>query len=296
MPDADSFVEIRTTFPTAVLAEACAARLVQLGLAACVQVEGPVRSTYRWQGAVERAEEFRCTLKTTAAAAAACIAAIRAEHPYETPELLVSPVTAAEGYAAWLRESVGGPLAAGGEPASPLEPVPADSVAAARPAAGEVAVADAGRLYDFFITLHPLFTPEAGAAPASAEQFTDGRGRWPVLAVPRPLVGPPLAIGFDEALGRLGGIERLFVEPDGSFVWTSPREGLRWQVDGNLFEREGRVQLCDMKGTCPAEGFDRLLTAFGWPGQRVMMELVQAGVFLDEPTFRRHAAAKPPPS
>lgn len=283
MHDADSFVEIRTTFPTAVLAEACAARLVQLGLAACVQVEGPVRSTYRWQGAVERAEEFRCTLKTTAAAAAACIAAIRADHPYETPELLVSPVTAAGGYAAWLRESIGGPLTPGHAPVPP-EPV----------AAAGVAATVGGPLYDFFITLHPLFTPEPGAAPAAAEPFVDGRGRWPVLAVPRPLVGPPLAIGFDEALGRLGNIERLFVEPDGSFVWTSPREGPRWQVDGNLFEREGRVQLCDMKGTCPPEGFDRLLTAFGWPGQTVMMELVQAGVFLDEPTFRRHAAAGKP--
>ena len=101
-----------------------------------------------------------------------------------------------------------------------------------------------------------------------------------------------MAVGFDDAIDRLSAIERLYAEPDGSIVWTSPREGLRWQVDGNLFERDGRVLLVDLKGTCPPAEFDRLLAVFDWPGQGVMMELVQAGVFLDEATFRRHARAR----
>jgi len=287
MHDADGIVEIRTTFAARADAEACAARLVERRLAACVQVEGPVGSTYRWQGAIERAEEFRCTAKTTAARAADCVAAIRADHPYENPEVLIAAVTAGREYAAWLRESVAAAAAGPAAPHAIEAAVP--PVASAAPTVGDV--------YDFFVTLHPLFALEPGAAAAAEpapDTFTDVRGRWPVLAVPRPLVGPPLAVGFDEALGRLGAIERLFAEPDGSFVWTSPREGLRWQVDGNLFERDGRVRLVDLKGTCPPADFDRLLAAFGWPRQRVMLELVQAGVFLDEPTFRRHALARPP--
>jgi len=163
-------------------------------------------------------------------------------------------------------------------------------------------------LYEFFITLHPL--PDAttagdagsgtvaptgtGQTPSTGDTFADARGRWRVLAVPRPLPSAPMAIGFDDALARLAALERLYVEPDGSLVWTSPREGLRWQVDGNLFERDGRVLLVDLKGTCPPDGFDRLLAAFGWPGQAVMMELVQAGVFLDDADFRRHALARGP--
>lgn len=288
MHDADGIVEIRTTFAARGDAEACAARLVERRLAACVQVEGPVASTYRWQGAIERAEEFRCTVKTTAAAAAECIAAIRAGHPYENPELLVAPVTAGGDYAAWLRESVG-------SAAAPRARGAADAADAAEPRDSPRDRAG-GDVYDFFITLHPLSAAEPGggaAAEAATTTFADSRGRWPVLAVPRPLVGPPLAVGFDEALDRLGAIERLFAEPDGSFVWASPREGASWQVDGNLFERDGRVRLVDLKGTCPPAEFDRLLAAFGWPGQRVMMELVQAGVFLDEQTFRRHALARP---
>jgi hypothetical protein len=38
--------------------------------------------------------------------------------------------------------------------------------------------------------------------------------------------------------------------------------------------------------------FDRLLGAFGWPSQPLLMQLVRAAVFLDEPTFRRHARAR----
>jgi periplasmic divalent cation tolerance protein len=102
----EGIVEIRTTFAVRSEAETCAAVLVDRRLAACVQVEGPVQSTYRWQGAVERAEEFRCTVKTTAVRAAACIDAIRRGHPYENPELLVAEVAAGPAYAAWVRESV----------------------------------------------------------------------------------------------------------------------------------------------------------------------------------------------
>jgi hypothetical protein len=102
----------------------------------------------------------------------------------------------------------------------------------------------------------------------------------------------PLAIGFDDAFARLSRLERMYAEPDGSFVWTSPRAGLSWQVDGNAFEKAGRVLLVDLKGSCPPGEFDRLLAAFGWPEQAVMMQLVRAAVFLDEPTFRRHALAR----
>lgn len=105
-PEADGIVEVRTTFGSRDDAEACAGRVVAARLAACGQVDGPVRSTYHWRGAIESAEEWRCTIKTTSARSAACIAAIVAGHPYENPEVLVVPVKTTPAYAAWVRESV----------------------------------------------------------------------------------------------------------------------------------------------------------------------------------------------
>jgi len=101
-----SIVEIRTTFGTRSDAEACAARLVGQRLAACVQVDGPVQSTYRWQSAVERAEEFRCTCKTTHERSQACIESLTQGHAYQTPEVICVEVTASTSYAEWVRASV----------------------------------------------------------------------------------------------------------------------------------------------------------------------------------------------
>lgn len=144
--------------------------------------------------------------------------------------------------------------------------------------------------YAFDITLHGrAAATEDSPRPSS---HVDPWGTWPTRAVSRELLTQPMAIGFDEALARLAGLERMYVEPDGSFVWASPREGRWWQVDGNAFEKDGRVLLADLKGSCPAVEFDRLLGAFGWPNQPLLMQLVRAAVFLDEPTFRRHARAR----
>lgn len=109
LPPDLAVIEIRTTFPTRTAAEECGARLVARRLAACAQIDGPLTSTYRWQGAVETAEEFSCRVKTTPETAAACEAEIVAMHPYSTPEILATVSRASAPYAAWVRENVGAP-------------------------------------------------------------------------------------------------------------------------------------------------------------------------------------------
>lgn len=100
-------VEIRTTVGSREAADEVADRLVATGLAACVQVEGPIRSVYRWQGNVETSAEWRCVCKTSVGRAAACVRSIREQHGYELPEVMVVEATADPAYAAWVRQSVG---------------------------------------------------------------------------------------------------------------------------------------------------------------------------------------------
>lgn len=104
---ATEIVEIRTTFGSAEAAEACVTAIVRDRLAACGQIDGPLRSVYRWRGAVETATEWRCTFKTTLSRATACRAAIVASHPYETPEILLVRATATPAYADWVDASTG---------------------------------------------------------------------------------------------------------------------------------------------------------------------------------------------
>lgn len=83
---------VLTNLPDRATAEALAAVLVEERLAACVNILQPCRSVYRWQGALETAEEVPLLIKTSEARYAALENAIRVRHPYETPEIIALPV------------------------------------------------------------------------------------------------------------------------------------------------------------------------------------------------------------
>ncbi len=81
--------------------------LVEERLAACVNVVPGVRSVYRWQGAIETADEALLLIKTTAAAFDALAARVRALHPYSLPEVVALPLAAGlAAYLAWVDEGV----------------------------------------------------------------------------------------------------------------------------------------------------------------------------------------------
>lgn len=92
-----------TNLPDAASARSLAEVLVAERLAACVNILAPCRSVYRWQGKVEDAEEVPLLIKTTADRYAALEAAIRAQHPYELPEIVAVPVARGlPDYLAWV--------------------------------------------------------------------------------------------------------------------------------------------------------------------------------------------------
>lgn len=98
-----AFVQMVTTTDRRDLAESIARQLVEKKLAACVQIAGPIRSIYRWQGAVEEADEWQCSIKTRATLVDEIIRCIRAVHSYQVPEIVVLPITSGNpDYLKWL--------------------------------------------------------------------------------------------------------------------------------------------------------------------------------------------------
>ncbi|MFN9029398.1 MAG: divalent-cation tolerance protein CutA [Betaproteobacteria bacterium] len=97
----DNVLLVLTTCPEAETAQRIAEHLVQQRLAACVNQLAPVRSTYRWQGAVETAVEVPLIIKCTRECYLLVEQAIRHLHPYEAPEIVAVPLAA--GYAPYLR-------------------------------------------------------------------------------------------------------------------------------------------------------------------------------------------------
>lgn len=98
---------VLTTLPDLTSARQLAASLLAQQLVACAQIGSPITSLYVWQGQAEESAEIPLLLKTTEAAYPALEAAIRQQHPYDTPEIIASPVSHAfTGYADWVRAAV----------------------------------------------------------------------------------------------------------------------------------------------------------------------------------------------
>ena len=94
---------VLTTWPADGAVDEVAATLVRAGLAACVSIQAPMVSHYRWAGAIEHAEERQVVIKTTASRVEELEARLHELHPYEVPELLVLDAAASAAYGGWVR-------------------------------------------------------------------------------------------------------------------------------------------------------------------------------------------------
>ncbi len=92
-----------TTLDDLQTAKQLARQLVESRLAACVHLVERIHSTYRWQGAIETAEEILLIVKTVSDLVPALKEKILELHPYQLPELVVLPVAdISDAYLTWL--------------------------------------------------------------------------------------------------------------------------------------------------------------------------------------------------
>ena len=102
-----AYIQVVTTTENKEDAETIAKALVERRLAACVQLVGPIQSTYWWKGSIETAQEWLCYIKTQESLYGELEKAIIAIHPYETPEIVAMPIVAgSDDYLEWLSREV----------------------------------------------------------------------------------------------------------------------------------------------------------------------------------------------
>ena len=153
--------------------------------------------------------------------------------------------------------------------------------------------------YRFHVSIHPLPSHPKYDSPRVVREMTVA----PLRITPEA-IQVPFAISFEEAAERLERLPRMFLEPDGAFVWVSPSHGpnaeldpsQKWQVDGVLYDREQRLMFVDLKGECSQSAWTQLLTAMGSEQTPLMFQLVREAIFLDEPAFRTVCAVREGPS
>jgi len=103
-----SVVSVYAIFASAEEAGRIGRIVVEERLAACINILPGVRSIYRWQGAIESADEVAAILKTTATGADALITRIAGLHSYDVPCIVTWPIDKVlADYADWVEASVG---------------------------------------------------------------------------------------------------------------------------------------------------------------------------------------------
>ena len=103
-----SVISVYAVFRDADEAERIGHMVVEERLSACVNINGSIRSIYRWNGAIESANEVAAIFKTTEARADALITRIAELHSYEVPCIVSWPIDRILGpYADWVEDSIG---------------------------------------------------------------------------------------------------------------------------------------------------------------------------------------------
>jgi periplasmic divalent cation tolerance protein len=102
----ETYIVVLTTVGTKQFANDLAQSIVSARLAACVQIQS-VQSVYRWKGEVCSEPEWLLAIKTTEGRYAELEQHIRANHSYETPEIVRVAIAGGSGeYLGWTAECV----------------------------------------------------------------------------------------------------------------------------------------------------------------------------------------------
>lgn len=96
-------IQVQTTIDCLNKATDLANRLLEVRLAACVQISSPVTSCYVWNGEVRQEQEYVLAVKTIRAAWPRLVNVLREAHPYEVPQIIALPILeATDSFAEWV--------------------------------------------------------------------------------------------------------------------------------------------------------------------------------------------------
>lgn len=94
---------VHCTFPDLASSQAAAAKIIPERLAACVNILPGCESHYEWDGKLTVSQEILTLWKTTADCWEAFATRLRELHPYDTPEIIATPIIAGDpAYLDWV--------------------------------------------------------------------------------------------------------------------------------------------------------------------------------------------------
>lgn len=109
MTETPQFCTVAVTFDNDDDAAKVAKTIIEERLAACAQTEGPITSTYWWEGKVETDQEWRVDFKTTTALLGKLTARVVELHSYDVPQVIALPIVGGlDAYLQWIEDETNG--------------------------------------------------------------------------------------------------------------------------------------------------------------------------------------------
>ncbi len=106
-PASCTAIVVLCTAPDEPIAQQLATDVLNAGLAACVTALPGAHSFYIWEGKLEQQKEVQLVIKSDTLHQQALLQRLKQQHPYQTPELLVVPITDGDkDYLTWLTASL----------------------------------------------------------------------------------------------------------------------------------------------------------------------------------------------
>lgn len=90
----EEYIQVFTTVDSEEIAKKIAKATLEKKLAGCVQIVGPIASSYWWKNKIEDAKEWLCIIKSKKSLYYELEEAIKEIHPYEVPEIIALPIIA----------------------------------------------------------------------------------------------------------------------------------------------------------------------------------------------------------
>ncbi|MBS3781443.1 MAG: divalent-cation tolerance protein CutA [Candidatus Thermoplasmatota archaeon] len=101
------YIMVLTTTGNEKEAEKISKKLIEQNLGACVQILGPIKSTYSWEDELMKSEEWMCFIKTRSDKFRKVESKIKEVHSYENPEIIALPIIeGSQEYLEWVDEKV----------------------------------------------------------------------------------------------------------------------------------------------------------------------------------------------
>jgi periplasmic divalent cation tolerance protein len=102
------YIQVFSSVVSRDAAEEIGEKVIEKKLAAIVQITGPVRSMYMWNGKILKGEDWRIVIKTRRDLYEKLEAEIKRLHPYGVPEKLAMPVLEGnKDYLNWISKELG---------------------------------------------------------------------------------------------------------------------------------------------------------------------------------------------